>query len=1023
MRPFTAQRLRLLQQRAVILQESGIGIGSSYEGSGNKQNHSSSQRYLHTKATAFPSLPSNLVVPAYLAPVLSSPSGGGARHPSTQQKRNGTFYRPSRFVKPQEEIVAQGGPTPRHTGTHFDISDPSIRPCLHTSRLTKIPKSVPGFDVMAQLVVYLDDHIGSCPTPEALIAAYHVLLDDYLDTKDGVTWPKAERELLEEHAYVLMRTYEYLCELKLKDEAETQASTLPTSNILSSMRRKAQASPLYLQTVRNTIDVLQMTNSSNNSSEYFYRLLFADLMAREGMPISALRSALQATALTDTPSEYESDLAKLLFQDIICRPGYEPLTSDYLLISRIINNRNTSTSARSDEPLNICSTAWEKYGEQAVTKEVWEEVLRGYTLRGDEEGFDRAWDKILNLYRVRPDASMWHQRVAVHCNVRDGLDAARMWWHRLRFEPGSPEPMLDTYELLLQFYSRRSKTRMADSLLWSMMTVFELRPPDPGSPIDIVGMQRWWATIASWASTIGVGMEVEVHAGVKSVEFIFEKMEELHKKDGKKWVPLPDAVILGEVVEILLFRDKPYAEDVLNLAEKWNIKLDRKLLSLKTQILVQKEDWDGAWQSYEDMKIHPIPENDNAIELRKLIRGLAGIATGLYDPAADAKSRQTGEGGQSQTADARHMKLNWGRVHDPPLSKPPQTPTELSKINYLLNDLYDRHLALDPNTLSSLIVYHLSTNTLSSLPPLLDSTIYTLPASTLHRLTVLFLTHIRSPRTSLLSAWDTYLLLYTHFPPTQVTPPIRMSLMQTFFSINRSDMAITILTHAPPPISLPMFITALDGLAQTRDVENLQLVHDLCKLSSAIPSPPPTSILNALMNAYSHCGLYERAMKFWGTIKRSRAGPDYTSISIVIDMCGRKPGWLGEAKQIWGTLKLFKIKPNSNNWASYVEAHARHGLYNDAWDIVKGMEVEGGGKPDEKVLSTLYNCTPRNRRKDIDAWASQNYPDVWHPYRARDLDRLLERKERQERTWFFDHEKVERRKAAEKLGTVLTASR
>ena len=946
MRPFTVQRLRLLQQRAVILQESGVGIGSSYEGSGTKRNSSSSQQCLHTKATALP-LPS--AVPTYLAPVLSSPPGGRARHFSIQQKRTGAFYRPSLFVKPQDEIVAQGGPTPR--SAHFDISDPSIRPRLHTSRLTKIPKSVPGFDVMVHLVVYLDDHIGSCPTPEALMAAYHVLLDDYLGTKDGVTWPKPERELLEEHAYVLMRTYEYLCELKLKEEAQTEASTLPTSTIsISPMRKRAQASPFYLQTIRNTISVLQMTSSSNNSSEYFYRLLFADLMAREGTPISSLRSALQVTTLTDTPSGYESDLAKSLFQDIVSRPRYEPLTSDYLHISRILNNKNASTSISSDEPLTICSTAWEKYGEHAVTTEVWEEVLRGYTLRGDEEGFDRAWDKILNLYSVRPDARMWHQRIAVHCTVRDGLDAARMWWHKLRFEPGSPEPVLDTYELLLQFYSRRSKTRMADSLLWSMMTVFELRSPEPGSPIDIVGMQKWWATIASWASTIGVGMEIEVQPGVKSVEFVFEMMEKLHKEDGKKWVPLPDVVILGEVVEGLLSRDKPYAEDVLNLAEKWNIKLDRKLLSLKTQILVQKEDWDRAWQSYEEMKMHPIPEDDNAIELRKLIRGFAGIATGLYDPVADAKKKQTRESDRNQTAGMRRVKLNWGRVHDSPLSKPlTQTPTDLSKINYLLSDLYDRHLALDANTLSSLIVYHLSTNTLSSLPPLLDSTIYTLPTSTLQRLTILLLTHIRSPRTSLLSAWDTYLLLHIHFPPTQVSPPIRMSLMETFFSLNRSDMAITILVHAPPPISIQMFITALDGLAQTRDVENLQLVHDLCKLSSEIPSSPPTSILNALMNAYSHCGLYERAIKFWGTIKRSRAGPDYSSISIVIDMCGRKSGWLGEANKIWGTLKLFKIEPSSNNWASYVEAHARHGLYNDAWDIVKNMEGEGGCRPDERV--------------------------------------------------------------------------
>jgi len=943
MRSFTVQRLRLLQHRALILQESGIGVGSSHEGSGNKRNHS---RCLHIKASAFPSLPPGSFVPAYLAPVFSSPKGS-VRHSSTQQKYNNLFYRPSRFVKHPSENAVQDEPT-----SHIGIDTSSLaRPFLYTSRLTRIPRSIPGFDPMAQLVVYLDDHTGSCPTPEILMAEYHVLLGNYIETKDGMTWLKPGRELLEEHAYVLMRTYEYLCELKLKEEAEKEASTIPSSSTSTSpIRKNAQASPFNLQTIRDTLQVLQMSYPSNSSTKYLYRLLFADLMAREDTDISSLRSALQVMTLTDTPSAYESDLAKSLFHNIISRPGYEPLPSDYLHMSQILNNENVDVSISSDEALAVCSTAWGKYGEHAVTVEVWEEALRGYTLRGDEEGFDRAWDKILNLYSVKPDARMWHQRIAVHCTVRGGLDAARMWWHRLRFEPGSPEPMLETYELLLQFYSRRGKSRMAVDLLWSMITVFELHPPQPGSPVDIVGMQKWWATISSWASTIGVGTGVEVQPGVKSVEFVFEKMEKLHKVDGKKWVPLPDAVVLGEVVESLLSRGKPYTEDVLNLAERWNIKLDWKLLSLKTQILVQKEDWDGAWQCYEELKAHPIPEGDNAIELRNLIRGLASIGTGLYDPAEDVRNKQIGEGSRNQTACKGHLRLSWGRARDPPLFKPPkQTPTDISKINYLLSDLYDRHLALDANTLSSIIVYHLSTNTLSSLPPLLDSTIYTLSESTLHRITVLLLTHIRSPRTSLLSAWDTYLLLHTHLPSIQVSPAVRMSLMETFFSLNRSDMAVTILTHAPPPIPLQMFMTAFNGLAKTRDIENLELVHDLCKLSPAIPVPYPTCILNALMNAYSHCELYERAMKFWGVIKNSSAGPDYFSISIVIDMCGRRPGWLGEAKQIWGTLKLFKIEPNSSNWASYVEAHARHGLYSEAWDIVKNMEAEGGGTPDLKV--------------------------------------------------------------------------
>lgn len=590
--------------------------------------------------------------------------------------------------------------------------------------------------------------------------------------------------------------------------------------------------------------------------------------------------------------------------------------------------------------MTLCSAAWDKYREKAVTYEVWEEVLRGYAEIGDEIGFDRAWDMIVRQYEIEPDVGMWHQRIVVHCAVREGLDAAKAWWTTLRWRIGAPEPALDTYEALLRFYSRRNKDLMADDLLWYMLTRYEERPPKHGSHIEVIGPKKWWAAIARWASAKGIGWDgAGVKPGMDSVSFVFDKMAKLHK-EGKHWVPMPDSDVVSEVVEFLVNREKwSTAEDVLELAEKWHIAPDRKIWSLKTQILVYKKDWDSAWNAYEAMKVYPIPDGDDAIELRKLIRGLASVSTGLGEQQTERESPKDGG-----------VKITWGTVRMPP-PVGPGGPTPISKINYLLSDLNDRCLNLDINTLSALIVYHLSTNTLASIPPILSSTTYTLSASALNRLTVLFLTHIESPRTSLVSAWDSYLIMQAHFPASSLSPAIRIKLMQIFFSLDRSDMAVAILTHTPTPpaIPLPMFITALGGLAKCRDVENLQLVHNLVNLSPEIPVPPPVELLNALMNAFSWCGLYERAMRFWGTIRRSRAGPDHTSISIVLDMCGRRNGWINEAKQIWGTLQKLKITPSMGNYATYVEALSKQGLYNEAWDIVKGIEGEVGERPDEHV--------------------------------------------------------------------------
>ena len=911
MRSFTVQSLRPFRRARTFHETSGI------EG-GNCRN--SKLRRLHISGAQSPQVSIANSVPFYLVPALSSRS-----LPSPPQKRNvGSFFRPSLFAEQQNRVGLQTtreGSVTSADNTTLKPDHQGLSPRLPTFQLTKHPLMVPGYDVIVQLVVYLDDRVGACPNEKSLVVAFHEIIGYYLD-QDG-----KGKKVLKEHSYVLMRVYEYLCELKQgRKRSEDEAGR---SHITVSTQQETNISPFSLQTLQNLINILHITPPKNPPSAYFSRLLFADLMVRKDISVSTLRNMLHVIQFADTLPEQQ--LALSLFNDIISHPDYEPIPDDYLCITRVLSNMCLDPPLDTDpydEALNLCTDAWNKYGTRAVTTEVWEEVLLCYARRGDEERFGRAWGLIVDSYHVKPDSGMWHQRIAVHCAVRGGLNTAQEWWCQLQARPNGVEPALETYEVLLSIYAREGNTFNAHGLLRYMIGLCEKRELSPGSQLR-VGAKHWWATITGWACRLGLKMEAtDINGGLDSINFVFMRMVKANQ-NGASWVPLPDVDIMNEIVEDLIRHGKwDIAENAVDMAGHWGICPNRKLLSLRTELLVRKGDLEEALKTYEMMNVYDIPKGDEAVELRKLIRAFCGVGTGLDEGS------------------------------EIPRGIPPTQPTPIpfSKIQYLLSDFYDRRLVFDANTMSAVIAYHLSTNTLSEIPSLLQRTIHDSP---FNRLIVLFLTHIKSPRTSLLSAWDSYLILQTYFPPSIITPQIRITLMQVFFSLGRSDMAIMIMSQSSTPSAIPlsMYITALHGVAMCKDLENLRLVHNLINLSPEIPIPAPTELLNALMNAYSHCELYERAMRFWGTIKLSRAGPDHASISIVLDMCGRRKGWLGEGKSIWHKLKDLKIKPTTSNYASYLEAHARHGMFTEAWEIVKRMQDEGGDSPDEKVyvMSPIYH--------------------------------------------------------------------
>jgi pentatricopeptide repeat protein len=209
--------------------------------------------------------------------------------------------------------------------------------------------------------------------------------------------------------------------------------------------------------------------------------------------------------------------------------------------------------------------------------------------------------------------------------------------------------------------------------------------------------------------------------------------------------------------------------------------------------------------------------------------------------------------------------------------------------------------------------------------------------------------YIGRPTTSIEAAWDTYQILYQVFPELSVRQ--RTDIMRLFFTLGRSDMATMVFKHMRgTPGRRPgkqSYILALSGVAYSRDIDALKVIHNALKLDQAVDLD--TQLTNALMNAYNRCGVPLRAVRFWEDIKQSTEGPDYQSISVVFEAYGNLFEGTSRAKILWGQLKSMGVKPTVENYRSYIEALGKGELFEEAFRLAREMELNDGVKPDVKL--------------------------------------------------------------------------
>lgn len=579
-------------------------------------------------------------------------------------------------------------------------------------------------------------------------------------------------------------------------------------------------------------------------------------------------------------SSMYATVAESVYTHMLARNDYVPGSEDFLLYIRAICHDELSLRA-----FEICKST------QCEDMRVWRVVISQIAdIGGLEEVYTYLDQQGLKL----DPAIQWHYRVMVAVGRQGGLQSALDRWKCMK-DLDIP-PLIETFEYLMEVCVRRKDYAQACSVfndLW-------LRCQD-GKFTSDVDEKKYWTAAMRWCIMLRSLDQCSQQIS-NEVPTLDEVVDALMRKRvaGTMNALNFDTSMLNEVLEVASNQSLDLEDHIYNAAQsKWKIPLDRNTQVIHLISLLRQGRLAGAQQQYLLLKHQyttPRGREDHydAQELRSLIQSLCS--------------------------------------RDPPPS------TEA--ITDLMADLFDRGCYLDRDTLRSLVCFHLTTGTLDMLEDLLSSMLPDFGPQTCKSIVGILMDYIASSETSILAAWDAFVLLRDHLLK-YMDKEHKLQLIKIFMSLSRVDLAATIFAQCnrPPHRSTTVdeYILMFEGIAKARDMEILRQIHAMLNIDSCLPNPHPTRLLNAMMEAYAACGLLDRAARIWGTIRASQEGPDHDSVSIILRIYGKRAAWKERVKKVWKSLLDSGATPNIDNIVAYVEALGRQGEWEKALGFVESL--------------------------------------------------------------------------------------
>ena len=537
----------------------------------------------------------------------------------------------------------------------------------------------------------------------------------------------------------------------------------------------------------------------------------------------------------------------------------------------------------------------------------------------------RSEDELLSTYK-----NMDERGLCFHCDAirvvvefymrRNDAHGVRQWTTEFitRFQHSVPQVKIDvpfgtTIDRILKWCLEQKEIELGHDIIKKLTTA------NPAKPV--------WDAILVWAA--GNGESVE------EIGRMIDLMETSNKaiSDKSQW-RVADVTTINALVDFANSRNNPYlAERFIELGRERRIQPDGKTYTLQMDYRLASGDVDGALKAYRNMREALVSSNDDIASVNRLIVALCGTRRHGFDTIMD-----------------------------------------------LAADLSMRKARFEPGTVVSLGQLHLSRHEKHDALDLLNTHAYRYSSSERETVRKALVSYCTDPSTTLYSAWSGYTMLLKIFD--EMPRSERTELMVSFFRRSRPDMGVRVFQdmrgHSRPEVmpTMETYASSFMCLAQLRDLENLELVHNQLKLDFNVTTS--THGLNALMIAYTACGAPQRALSLWHDIVASPEGPSYNSIHVVLRACEKTPFGDVAAQQVWRLLRNRGIELDQAMWASYIAALTGTGDTELAMGTLEAAVDKGYVEADAYIIGSMMDgAAGPTKQEDIERWAKTALPQAW----------------------------------------------
>lgn len=512
----------------------------------------------------------------------------------------------------------------------------------------------------------------------------------------------------------------------------------------------------------------------------------------------------------------------------------------------------------------------------------WVALLKGCA---NEEGNEQEMLKTLDMMNHFLGTNPSPQACATISGYyvsKDDAANARLWYEKMT-SPQSAKTKMEvseaakSYEDLLGLCIKRQDLAFGQVLIRDVVTNWPYK-----SFRDLIFV---------WAAGTG--------KGVDEIDRMMDVMQKAHKHDSGQ--PAAGSVVdietINKLVKLAMSRNDPYsAERFIDLGRKRDIQPNGRTLVLQMDYRLSVNDVDGALVAYKHLQAQDLSSQRDVPTVNRLICAMCG--SGRHD---------------------------------------------FESIMNVAGDLSDRRARFLPQTVSTLTLLHLARGEYEDVADLLNTHVFHYGSEDRAMVRKDMIGFCLKPATSVAQAWDAYIIIRQVFD--EMDRGQRTRLMEEFFRRRRSDMAVHVFNHmrthtrADTMATAETYVSCLRGIAQLKDEESLEAVHNQFKLDYSIE--PTTRLLNALILGYTACDHARRALGFWDEIAASREGPNMSSIHLAFRACEASPWGDKKAREIWGRLQRAGVDLEPTLWASYAGALIGNGNVIGAISELEQAESQG----------------------------------------------------------------------------------